>query len=155
MEDGAVAGPSTAPDPPNAAAKGAPAVTVTVAKAAARQKAKQKTKKEAAAAKKKQQPPPLPPLMPPIPAELQSSEERKKCRLGLVIGDQIGSGSFAKVYKAYSCQRGKDVAVKIFKRSDIPDNYFNKFIVREIEVIKNLHHRNLVKFFDCQFTTKR
>lgn len=79
----------------------------------------------------------------------------RQCRLGLIIGQQIGSGSFAKVYKAYSCQKQKDVAVKIFKRSDIPENYFNKFIVREIEVIKELRHRNLVKFYDCQFTTKR
>lgn len=79
----------------------------------------------------------------------------RQCRLGLIIGHQIGSGSFAKVYKAYSCQKQKDVAVKIFKRSDIPENYFNKFIVREIEVIKELRHRNLVKFYDCQFTTKR
>lgn len=91
-----------------------------------------------------------------VPPEAKSdSDERRKCRLGLLIGHQIGSGSFAKVYKAYSCQREKDVAVKIFKRSDIPENYFNKFIVREIEVIKELRHRNLVKFYDCQFTTKR
>lgn len=84
-----------------------------------------------------------------------SGNDQTKCRLGLIIGHQIGSGSFAKVYKAFSCQHNKDVAVKIFKRSDIPQNYFNKFIVREIEVIKELHHRNLVKFYDCQFTTKR
>lgn len=89
------------------------------------------------------------------PEDKSESDERRKCRLGLLIGHQIGSGSFAKVYKAYSCQREKDVAVKIFKRSDIPENYFNKFIVREIEVIKELRHRNLVKFYDCQFTTKR
>lgn len=107
---------------------------------------------EAAKPKKKKQP------------ESNKSEESanegqvvnvRQCRLGLIIGHQIGSGSFAKVYKAYSCQKQKDVAVKIFKRSDIPENYFNKFIVREIEVIKELRHRNLVKFYDCQFTTKR
>lgn len=87
--------------------------------------------------------------------DIQPPIDLRQCKLGLIIGHQIGSGSFAKVYKAYSCSRQKDVAVKIFKRSDIPENYFNKFIVREIEVIKELRHRNLVKFYDCQFTTKR
>lgn len=95
----------------------------------------------------------------PAKSDDSSDEKRvvdvRQCRLGLIIGHQIGSGSFAKVYKAYSCQKDKDVAVKIFKRSEIPENYFNKFIVREIEVIKELRHRNLVKFYDCQFTTKR
>lgn len=97
------------------------------------------------------------PLEPKSEAESHNEKriDMRQCRLGLIIGHQIGSGSFAKVYKAYSCQKQKDVAVKIFKRSDIPENYFNKFIVREIEVIKELRHRNLVKFYDCQFTTKR
>lgn len=75
--------------------------------------------------------------------------------MGLIIGSQIGSGSFAKVYRAYSCSQNQDVAVKIFKRTDIPETYFKKFVVREIEVIKELQHRNLVKYFECQFTPKR
>lgn len=93
----------------------------------------------------------------PVPIKSDGSTETTnvKCRMGLIIGSQIGSGSFAKVYRAYSCQHQKDVAVKIFKRSEIPKNYFNKFIVREIEVIKELQHPNLVRFIDCQFTPKR
>ena len=110
--------------------------------------------------KKDKEPPPKKKPDPAIESKSEESNNERKvdlrqCRLGLIIGHQIGSGSFAKVYKAYSCQRQKDVAVKIFKRTDIPENYFNKFIVREIEVIKELKHPNLVKFYDCQFTTKR
>lgn len=146
MDDGAVAGPSTGgndeKEQQHQEINPQPSVEEELSDAAQRVAAKTKKK----GAKKKE---------PPEEENKSGSDERRKCRLGLIIGHQIGSGSFAKVYKAYSCQRQKDVAVKIFKRHDIPENYFNKFIVREIEVIKELRHRNLVKFYDCQFTTKR
>lgn len=144
MDDGAVPGPSKSPHKPKEKAKHPP-----------EEESSGHRKVQAKKSTDKKQ----------IPGSPQSKSEDSnmegrvvdvsKCRLGLIIGNQIGSGSFAKVYKAYSCQKEKDVAVKIFKRSDIPENYFNKFIVREIEVIKELRHPNLVKFYDCQFTTKR
>lgn len=144
MDNGPVAGPSTRQD---GGAKKKKRIDV-----AAKDKAAAATK----ALKKKPEQKKKPPETRSEPeSKSDESDDRKKCRLGLIIGHQIGSGSFAKVYKAFSCQRQKDVAVKIFKRSDIPKTYFDKFIMREIEVIKELRHRNLVKFYDCQFTTKR
>lgn len=151
MEDGAVPGPSQTTKREDEARRreGAAAQEAMgkVKKQAPPDKEDEKKKKKSAK-KKKEEP----------EGKSDTHDGRvdvRQCRLGLIIGQQIGSGSFAKVYKAYSCQKQKDVAVKIFKRSDIPENYFNKFIVREIEVIKELRHRNLVKFYDCQFTTKR
>lgn len=162
MDDGnPVAGPSKAVDDDSSktgAAKESPGTSAQVDSSQGRApaKAKKKPDKKTTAKKKKL-----------APAHVSNSDESsglsnpegkvdiRQCRLGLIIGHQIGSGSFAKVYKAFSCLRQRDVAVKIFKRSDIPENYFNKFIVREIEVIKELRHRNLCKYIDCQFTTKR
>lgn len=162
MDDGAVPGPSSPPKRDEKEVPRKKEIPVAVAaqkvvssdKSANGRHAKKKREGEKVKKKKKSDPA-AKPVCKSDDSQNEGRVDVRQCRLGLIIGHQIGSGSFAKVYKAYSFQKDKDVAVKIFKRSDIPENYFNKFIVREIEVIKELRHTNLVKFYDCQFTAKR
>ena len=56
----------------------------------------------------------------------------------------IGKGAFGVVYKAFELFSGRMVAIK-----QIPVNSENKkFVIKEIELLKNLEHPNIVKYYN-------
>ena len=73
---------------------------------------------------------------------------------GYQIIEDIGSGSYATVKKALSISENTIVAVKVLTRRNMPEN-MNKFLSREIQVVKRLHHDNILKYFKCIQTTHR
>ncbi|XP_054743089.1 testis-specific serine/threonine-protein kinase 4 isoform X2 [Anastrepha obliqua] len=74
---------------------------------------------------------------------------------GIVLGKVIGTGNYAKVKIGYSEEYGKRVAVKIISKVKAPAEYTQKFLPREIESVKGLHHENLITFYQSIETSHR
>lgn len=74
---------------------------------------------------------------------------------GIILGKVIGSGNYAKVKIAYSEELGKRVAVKIISKLKAPIEYTKKFLPREIDAVKGLHHENLIQFYQSIETNHR
>ncbi|XP_073821223.1 testis-specific serine/threonine-protein kinase 1 [Musca autumnalis] len=71
------------------------------------------------------------------------------------MGKVIGTGNYAKVKIGYSEEYGKRVAIKIISKVKAPPEYTQKFLPREIEAVKGLHHDNLITFYQSIETSHR
>jgi len=65
---------------------------------------------------------------------------------GYRVLKQLGHGSFANVKLAYSERDNTNVAIKIISKRDVPKDFLEKFLPREISIVKSLKHPNLVIF---------
>jgi len=65
---------------------------------------------------------------------------------GYHIVKQLGQGSYAHVKLAFSDRHQTNVAIKIISKRDAPGEYLEKFLPREISIVKLLKHPNLVLF---------
>ncbi|XP_061390481.1 testis-specific serine/threonine-protein kinase 3, partial [Musca vetustissima] len=74
---------------------------------------------------------------------------------GILMGKVIGTGNYAKVKIGYSEEYGKRVAIKIISKVKAPAEYTQKFLPREIEAVKGLHHENLITFYQSIETSHR
>lgn len=74
---------------------------------------------------------------------------------GIILGKVIGSGTYAKVKIAYLEEKKIPVAVKIISKNKAPKTYTEKFLPRELEAVKGLHHENLIKFYQNIETSHR
>ncbi|XP_071484117.1 testis-specific serine/threonine-protein kinase 3-like [Diadema antillarum] len=76
------------------------------------------------------------------------NEEVMLSRKGYTLGLMLGEGSYAAVY---SCQlnnnRGK-CAIKIVNRKKAPKDFLEKFLPREMKILSQVKHRNIVKCYD-------
>ncbi|KAJ2967229.1 hypothetical protein NQ176_g9764 [Zarea fungicola] len=61
------------------------------------------------------------------------------------LGECLGKGAFGSVYKAFNWNTGEAVAVKQIKLIDLPKSEL-RMIESEIDLLKNLHHDNIVKY---------
>ncbi|KAH6696972.1 cell division control protein [Plectosphaerella plurivora] len=61
------------------------------------------------------------------------------------LGECLGKGAFGSVYKAFNWGTGEAVAVKQIKLADLPKSEL-RMIETEIDLLKNLHHANIVKY---------
>lgn len=59
---------------------------------------------------------------------------------------KIGHGSYGVVYRGLNCETNEVVALK--KILDIGDDGFPKSAVREIAILKQLNHENIVRLLD-------
>ena len=66
---------------------------------------------------------------------------------------QVGEGSYGKVYKCRARDTGQLVAIKKFQESE-EDPLIKKIALREIRMLKNLKHPNLVNLIEV-FRRKR
>ncbi|XP_007947410.1 testis-specific serine/threonine-protein kinase 4 [Orycteropus afer afer] len=74
---------------------------------------------------------------------------------GYELGKVIGNGSYGTVYEAYYTKQKVMVAVKIISKKKASEDYLNKFLPREIQVMKVLRHKNLINFYQAIETTSR
>ncbi|XP_055989887.1 testis-specific serine/threonine-protein kinase 4 [Sorex fumeus] len=74
---------------------------------------------------------------------------------GYEVGKVIGNGSYGTVYEAYFTKQKVMVAVKIISKKKASDEYLNKFLPREIQVMKVLRHKYLINFYQAIETTTR
>jgi len=70
---------------------------------------------------------------------------------GYRVMRSLGHGSYATVKLAYSERHQTNVAVKIISKRRAPKDYLDKFLPREISIVKMLKHQHLVIFL--QVTT--
>lgn len=64
---------------------------------------------------------------------------------GYQLGDCLGKGAFGSVYKALNWGTGGTVAIKQVGLSHLPKTEL-KNMMQEIDLLKNLHHPNIVKY---------
>ena len=74
---------------------------------------------------------------------------------GLTIGERLGGGQFASVYKAKWKKLGdKEIAVKRIIIADVPEMWRDKCMKLEMKIIKKLQHPNIIKVHDIIKTRK-
>lgn len=71
-----------------------------------------------------------------------------------ITGKQIGRGAYSTVRLALHKPGNTQVAFKTYERIKILDQKRRKSIIREIHLLKNLQHQNIVKFIDKIDTSK-
>lgn len=98
---------------------------------------------------------------------------------GYTILDQIGTGGYASVkvvlnlwnriilkcsaifiiillFKtAYSNREKQIVAIKIIHKYKVPTDYLNKFVPRELNVVRGIDHVNIIRYYRYIETTQR
>ncbi|RMD41114.1 hypothetical protein DV735_g4061, partial [Chaetothyriales sp. CBS 134920] len=62
------------------------------------------------------------------------------------LGDCLGRGAFGSVFRALRWSTGETVAVKQIKLADLPKSEL-RVIMLEIDLLKNLDHPNIVKYY--------
>ncbi|NWI89783.1 TSSK1 kinase, partial [Pitta sordida] len=70
---------------------------------------------------------------------------RKK---GYILGKTLGEGSYGKVKCAYSHRLRCKVAIKIINETKISQNVLEKFLPREMEALKCLHHPSIIETYE-------
>ncbi|KAM6986492.1 testis-specific serine/threonine-protein kinase 1-like [Aplochiton taeniatus] len=73
---------------------------------------------------------------------------------GYTLGISLGEGSYAKVKSAYSERLKTNVAIKIINRKKAPNDFLEKFLPRELEILATLNHRNIVKTYEIFETSE-
>ncbi|XP_004647541.1 testis-specific serine/threonine-protein kinase 4 [Octodon degus] len=71
------------------------------------------------------------------------------------VGKVIGTGSYGTVYEAYHTKQKVMVAIKIISKKKASDDYLNKFLPQELQVMKILRHKYLISFYQAIETTSR
>ncbi|CAD7703488.1 unnamed protein product [Ostreobium quekettii] len=64
-----------------------------------------------------------------------------------VLGSELGKGAHGHVYKALDKKSGSFVAVKQISLAGVPKDNLSS-VMAEIDLLKDLNHRNIVKYFD-------
>lgn len=70
------------------------------------------------------------------------------------VGELVGIGGMANVYKAYDHKTGLTVAVKILKEDLASNDEFLRRFRNESKAVSVLSHPNIVKVYDVNFTDK-
>jgi len=85
-------------------------------------------------------------IPPKIITNLNCEEQNEKLKCDFIIKQVIGEGTFATVRLAINKQTGEQVAIKIMDLNRIQKEDRIR-IDREIKVLKNLHHPNIVHLY--------
>ena len=85
------------------------------------------------------------------PKNDEESEYPKKVG-DYVLIDEIGKGTFSQVTRAVHLITNQLVAVKILNKSKIEDEIDIERIIREIEILKNISHPNIVQIYEVYST---
>ncbi|XP_045175943.2 testis-specific serine/threonine-protein kinase 1-like [Mercenaria mercenaria] len=79
---------------------------------------------------------------------VMSDEESELKKRGYSLGTSLGEGSYAKVKSAYSEKLQKRVALKIISRKKVPRDFREKFLPRELKIIGQVDHQNVIKMYE-------
>jgi len=70
------------------------------------------------------------------------------------FGECIGKGAYARVKEAIHIRFNKPVAIKIYDKELFEEARRKKRVMLEVEIMKMLHHKNIVKYYDRFQTSK-
>ena len=87
--------------------------------------------------------------------DLNDPEQKEKIMCDFIIKQVIGEGTFATVRLAVNKQTGEKVAIKIMEKSKIVQKEDKIRIEREIKVLQNLRHPNIVHLYSVIQTDEK
>ncbi|XP_021262250.1 testis-specific serine/threonine-protein kinase 6-like [Numida meleagris] len=89
-------------------------------------------------------------FVPSRPANMPNTDAEKKLlhKLGFTLGETLGEGSFSKVKAATSPRYTVPLAIKILDKRRAPKAFVQKFLPQELSIVRELHHPNIVLFFE-------
>lgn len=64
------------------------------------------------------------------------------------LGEQIGEGHYGKVYRAVDARTNTTVAIKALSEIDVNQEEVQKLLKLELQVLKTLNHKNIIKLLD-------
>ncbi|NXN41181.1 TSSK1 kinase, partial [Rhinoptilus africanus] len=67
---------------------------------------------------------------------------------GYSLSEMLGEGSYGKVKSAYSDRLKCNVAIKIINKKKTPQDFLERFLPREIEALKRLHHPSIIETYE-------
>lgn len=76
------------------------------------------------------------------------SGDKLLCELGYKLGRTIGEGSYSKVKVATSKKYKGTVAIKVVDRRRAPPDFVNKFLPRELSILRGVRHPHIVHVFE-------
>ena len=65
-----------------------------------------------------------------------------------VVGKQIGEGAYGSVRIALYTSMNKRIAIKVYEKKKIRESQRRRSVRREIKILQQIDHRNIVKIFD-------
>jgi 5'-AMP-activated protein kinase catalytic alpha subunit len=68
-----------------------------------------------------------------------------------IILRTLGKGSFGKVKEALHVKSGEKIAIKILEKARIKKKDDLVRIKREIDILKKVHHRNIIQLYEVSF----
>ncbi|XP_052898829.1 testis-specific serine/threonine-protein kinase 4-like [Anopheles moucheti] len=74
---------------------------------------------------------------------------------GFIAMETIGNGAFAIVKKARWTKLNKAVAIKIMSKTQLSDNIVQKYVTRELELVRTLRHEHIIHFYEIIETNMR
>uniref|UniRef100_A0A8C4V9W4 non-specific serine/threonine protein kinase n=1 Tax=Falco tinnunculus TaxID=100819 RepID=A0A8C4V9W4_FALTI len=73
---------------------------------------------------------------------------------GYQLGRTLGEGTYSKVKEAFSQKHQKKVAIKIIDKKEVPEDFIHKFLPRELQIVKCLNHRNIIRVHEMLKSAK-
>lgn len=74
---------------------------------------------------------------------------------GYEVLNRIGSGTYARVYKVRNLKNNKELAVKIIDLTKTSEKYRVRFLPREMRILQQVHHKNIIRMFEMSQSQKR
>ncbi len=65
------------------------------------------------------------------------------------FGKVLGQGAYAVVKEAQHKETGYNVAVKVYDKYKLIDDQRKKSVIKEIKLLKKMHHENIVALYDA------
>ena len=90
----------------------------------------------------------------PINNNQKNNQAPPKSVCEFILGQKLGEGTFGTVRLGENKQTGEKVAIKILDKTKMNNSDDKKRLEREINILKKIHHPNIVKLF-CVIETDR
>ncbi|XP_030837327.1 serine/threonine-protein kinase MARK1-like [Strongylocentrotus purpuratus] len=101
-----------------------------------------KTKPHESSRRKSSKPPQF-----PTEDDVNSTAKTLKAR-GYILEGKLGEGTYAKVRRAYSYSEKCRVAIKIVSRSRLNARFQQKFLPRELKIVRNMRHPHIIELLE-------
>jgi len=69
-----------------------------------------------------------------------------------MLGETIGKGAYSKVVQAKNTETGEVVAIKLMDRKFLDHEHLTEYVKKEIKVLSQLRHPNIVQLYDVLVT---